>query len=449
MKLKRIRFTKKTFVILGVVVLAVACGVYFYSMRAKAENIHTNVSVTNLKKTDLQDTTSVSGIVHSDDSYNVYTTLTMPVKSISADVGDAVKKGDVLALLDTADLEKDIEQQQYVVEDTRKSAALALEKAKADYDNARYLSGSGLNSDVVTAQAAVKTAQDTYNYNQLLYDNGQLSKSKLDQSQRDLEQASKTLKAAKNQVEQNLKTMKNAYDGAVAKAADKSADAALAKLKKNLTDATITAPADGVVTAKNVSVGAVPTGVMFVVENTAKLIVDAQIKEIDAAVVKPGNPVTIRTDATGDKKIKGIVKSIEPAAGTDAAGTVAGAAGALTTATGTGSITYSSKISINESNPSLRIGMKARMDIVLKEKKGVFVVPYDALVEQNGGKSILAAEKTAAGYKGKKIPVKTGLETDVSVEISGAGLKEGLSVLNSPEGISDGDTVQLSGGSGK
>lgn len=434
MKKKRIRFTKKTLVILGVVVLAAACGVYFYSMRAKAENVHTNVSATKLKRTDLQDTTAVSGVVRSDDSYSVYTTLALPVKTANVYVGDKVKKGDVLAKLDTADLEKDIEQQQYAADDARKSAALALEKAKADYENALYLSQNGLNSDVVTARSALKTAQDAYNYNKLLYESGQLSKSKLDQSQRDCETAEKSLKSAENMAGQTLKTAKNAYDAAAAKAADKSADAALEKLRDNLADATVVAPADGVVTAKNVSVGAPPSGVMFVIEDPAKLVIDAEVKEIDAASVKPGNAVTIRTDATGDAKIGGTVKSVAPAA---------------TKATeGTGNVTYTTKISIDGGNPALRIGMKARLNIVLREKKGVFVVPYDALIEKSGGKFVMAAEKTAAGYKAKEIAVTAGLETDVSVQVSGPGLKEGTLVLDNPDGIAAGDTVQLSGGTG-
>lgn len=435
MKLKPIKFTKKTFLILGAVVLVLAFGAYAFSMRARAENVHTNVSATALKKTDLQDTVAVSGTVHSDDSYNVYTTLTLPVKTVSVYVGDKVKKGDVLAVLDTENLEKDVEQQKYVAEGARKSAELALEQARTAYENAQYLYSHGLNNGIVTAETALKTAADAYNYNKLLYESGQISKSALDQSQSDYDKAQKSLTIAKNQAQQDLKSAKNAYDSAVAKAADKSAQAGLEKLQKNLADATIVAPADGVVTAKNVSVGSMPSGVMFVVENTGKLVVDAEVKEIDAASVKPGDPVTIRTDATGDTKIKGTVASIAPAA--------------TASTEGTGNVTYTAKISVEESNPSVRIGMKARLDIVVQEKKGVFVVPYDALIEKNGGNVVLAAEKSGALYKAKEIPVTTGLETDVAVEISGSGLSEGLPVIGSPDGISAGDTVQLASGAKK
>ena len=41
-------------------------------------------------------------------------------------------------------------------------------------------------------------------------------------------------------------------------------------------------------------------------------------------------------------------------------------------------------------------------------------------------------------------PGTMGLETDVSAEVSGAGLKNGTKVITETDGISPGQTVQLS-----
>jgi HlyD family secretion protein len=292
-----------------------------------------------------------------------------------------------------------------------------------------YLYNNDLISSVVSAKAALQTAEDDYNYKKLLFENGQISQSELDQAQSNYEQAQKNLEAAQLQAEQDLQNAKDTYDSAVIKAEDKSADVALEKLKKNLEDSVITAPADGTITVKNAQEGSVPTGIMFVIANTDDLIVDTQIKEIDAASVEPGDKVTIQTDATGDAEIKGTVKSIAPAA--------------TASTEGTGNVTYAAKVSIDEKNPSLRIGMRARMDIVVQEKNDVFVVPYDALLEKDEGSVIMVAEKDGAFYKAKEIPVTTGLETDVAIEISGSELKEGMLVIGNPDGINPGDTVQL------
>jgi HlyD family secretion protein len=416
-------------VILAVGALILAVGVYSCSIKNKSKSIHTNITTTTLTKTTLQDVIAVSGTVHSNETYNVYTTLAYPVKTIQVDVGDKVKKGDVLAVLDTATLEQDIEQQEYAVADSHKSAALSLAQAKRNYENMLYLYNNDLISSVVSAKAALQTAEDDYNYKKLLFENGQISQSELDQAQSNYEQAQKNLEAAQLQAEQDLQNAKDTYDSAVIKAEDKSADVALEKLKKNLEDSVITAPADGTITVKNAQEGSVPTGIMFVIANTDDLIVDTQIKEIDAASVEPGDKVTIQTDATGDAEIKGTVKSIAPAA--------------TASTEGTGNVTYAAKVSIDEKNPSLRIGMRARMDIVVQEKNDVFVVPYDALLEKDEGSVIMVAEKDGAFYKAKEIPVTTGLETDVAIEISGSELKEGMLVIGNPDGINPGDTVQL------
>lgn len=426
---KKIKFAKKAVVILAVGALILAVGVYSCSIKNKSKGIHTNITTTTLTKTTLQDVIAVSGTVHSNETYNVYTTLAYPVKTIQVDVGDKVKKGDVLAVLDTATLEQDIEQQEYAVPDSHKSAALSLAQAKRNYENMLYLYNNDLISSVVSAKAALQTAEDDYNYKKLLFENGQISQSELDQAQSNYEQAQKNLEAAQLQAEQDLQNAKDTYDSAVIKAEDKSADVALEKLKKNLEDSVITAPADGTITVKNAQEGSVPTGIMFVIANTDDLIVDTQIKEIDAASVEPGDKVTIQTDATGDAEIKGTVKSIAPAA--------------TASTEGTGNVTYAAKVSIDEKNPSLRIGMRARMDIVVQEKNDVFVVPYDALLEKDEGSVIMVAEKDGAFYKAKEIPVTTGLETDVAIEISGSELKEGMLVIGNPDGINPGDTVQL------
>lgn len=435
MKLKKFKSAKKVIAVLAVAALILAFGAYSCSLRAKSKNVHTNISTSKLAKTSLKDTVAVSGTIQSDDTHNVYTTLTYPIKTVNASVGDKVKKGEVLAVLDTAALEKDIEQQKYSAADSSQSAAVALAQAKSAYENALNLYNNGLSSDVVAAQAALKTAANAYNYKKLLYENGQSSKSDLDQAQSDYEKAQKSLTAAQNQAEQNLESAKEAYDSAAVKVKDKSADVGLEKLQADLKNSVITSPADGTVTAKSASVGAVPSGVMFVIADTGKLVIDAQIKEIDAASVKPGNPVTFQTDATGDANLKGTVTSIAPAA--------------TSSTEGTGNVTYATKISIDDDDPSLRIGMKARTNITVQEKKNIFVVPYDALLQKGSGNVIMVAEKNGALYQAKEIPVATGLETDVSVEISGSGLKDGMLVISNPDGISSGDTVQLAGGAKK
>lgn len=441
--MKKRKFGKKGIIItlsavVVVVLIVVACSVSF-----RAGNTKMNVSLTALQKTTLKNTISVTGTIHSSDPCNVYTTLASPVEKISVSVGDTVKKGDILAVLDTTSLEEDIKQQEYTTKTTDKSANLGMEKAKSDYENALYQYNNDMGTELTSAKASLESAKSALDMEKQAYDTVKAAvtggkaaqkdldaeKAKLDQAQSSYDSAQRAVTAARNQSQQNLQTTKNAYDDAVSKSADKSVDVALEKLRKQLQQSVITAPRDGTITVCNAAVGEVPKESLFKIENPSDLIVDAEIKEVDTAQVKAGDPVTITTDATGKEETAGEVLSVAPAA--------------TEKSEGTSNVTFAVKVRVTGQNPKLKIGMKAKMNIVLEQKQNVFVVPYDSLVEKSAGSYVIyAAEQEGALYKTKEIPVTTGMETDVSVEVSGSGLKEGMKLVTSPDGISAGELIQ-------
>lgn len=430
--------------------------VYSSVARSRAASVHTDISATTLKKTTMQSSVSVSGKIESGDSHNVYTTLTYPVKIVNVKAGDTVKKGDVLAVLDTTGLESDVKQAQSSTEAAEKAAELALQQAKSDYENAASLYRQNRNGDILAAKSALdgaridlKSAADAYSQSQFLYDNGQLSKTDLDQAaakkqsaQLAYDKAESTLSLTRNKVEQDLKTLENAYESAQVKYADKSQRMALEKQEQALKDAVIVSPADGTVTTCAAAEGVVPAGVLFTVEDPGNLLVSAQVREYDVGSVKPGQRVTVATDATGSKKTEGIVQSVASASTAAAAGTVSGSGTAAS-----GSPTFTVKVRVQEKNPALKIGMNARLNIILQEKANVYTVPYDALVEDTDGKhSVFAAEQDGSVWKAKKISVETGMENDVAVEISASALQDGMRIVSNPDSLTDGSTLVLAQG---
>ncbi len=446
MKTGKFHITKKK-VILIVVLAAVVALIGVSLSRAKEaakEKLTPQVQVSALKKTSLQDSISLSGTVQSDNSSNVYTTLTLPVKEVKVKVGDTVKAGQTLAVLDSDSLSQDVQSAQYSTKYAQESARLSLDKAKSDYENALELYNSNQNSDIVNAKAAATSAQldlsnqqKSYDYNKYLYDSGELSKMALNQEQSKLtaaqnaySKAVSTQKSAENAAQQNLKTLKNNYDLAQAKYNDKSQEISLEKQQQNLKDSVITAPVDGTVTVVNATVGAPASGVLFTLEDTNRLIVNTEIKEYDVDQVTVGKKVIIKTDATGSTELSGEVTRVSPSA---------------TTATqGTNNVTFAAEVKVDSSNPSLKIGMKARMNIVLSEKSDIYAVPYDAVLHKDDGSAyVLAAVKSGDAYKAKAIPVQTGLENDISIEISGDGISDGVQIVSNPENISDGSLLKL------
>lgn len=429
--------TKKKFswkkIVALVLILAVTAGIFYSCSRfAGKQRAAATTAVTVLKKGSLRDSVSVSGAIKSNTSQNVYTALSYPVKEVRVKVGDTVKAGQVLAVLDTASLENDIESAKNTAENTKQSAALALKKAKSDYENALYLYNNNLNMDLVNANAALTSAQQALDAAKAKYAQDR-NQAALDTAQTAYDKANTTLTYTKNKVSQDLKTLKNNYDSAVIKANDRSQQDNLDKLQQNLNKATITAPVDGTVTASNAVAGAAAavSGPMFTIQDTGALMVSAEIKEYDVDQVTVGKKVILKTDATGDDEIPAEISSVAPAAtqGTE----------------GTSSVTYTADIRITKQDPRLKIGMKARLSIVLAEKADVYSVPYDAVLHKGDGSAyVLVAEKDDKGVtRAKELPVTAGLETDISIEISGSGLKDGLQVISTPENITAGAALKL------
>lgn len=338
------------------------------------------LAYTSLTKTDLIDKVSVSGTIESKTSENIFTTLPYPVQTIDVELGDVVEAGDVLARLDTSTLSKDVEQARYNANATTTTTKTQYENAKTTYESSKnlYESGAISKSEFQAAENSFKIAQSNYN--------------------------------------------------------NRSASSALSKLEKQLQDAVIKAPINGTVTMVNAVEGSPASGVLFVVEDVDQLVIRTAIKEFDVGNVKPGQPVSIKTDGTGDISFQGIVDSISPAAKKSAAGQTVSSS----------DVEFETVVSLVDKNPALKIGMNARLSITISEKKNVYSVPFEAVIQnEDGSNSVMIAVSQGDGYVAEAVPVETGMETDFIVEVSGAGLTEGLLVLSNPGELKPGDPLKL------
>ena len=129
----------KKLVIAAVVVVA-AVGVISWRMRAVpavADAEYQYVRTTTLTKGSLNDSVTVSGTVVSGDEADVTVSdsvKTYKVATVEAEVGDTVQEGDVIATLDTTDLQKEIEDAQQSYNDTLQSAQTSYDRAVDDYN---------------------------------------------------------------------------------------------------------------------------------------------------------------------------------------------------------------------------------------------------------------------------------------------------------------------------
>ena len=272
-------------------------------------------------------------------------------------------------------------------------------------------------------------------------DSAELSKDIAKQSKESAEQQEA---AAKNAIEQQIDSLQDSLVGSqIAAQSSQAQEIAIQKMQNTLEDATVTAPVSGVVTAVYAKVGEPGNGLLFVIEDTRSLKIKTHIKEYDIANVKVGMPVTIKSDATGEKEISGTVTYIAPAAVKNDAGT---GATAPTSSSGSSAVEFEAEVQVNEKDSGLRIGMNTRLTVLLEEKENVFGVPYDSVVEKADGTQVVyAVEKQSDGkndgYIVQEVPVTTGLETDFYVEVSGQSIENGMSIVSDPQSVVPGMEV--------
>lgn len=375
------RFKNKKVIIIAIVVLAVIAFIAIPALTgSKNASALNDVAYTTLAKSMLTESVSVTGTIESGNSKNVYTTLNYPTKEVYVEVGDIVKAGDVLATLDTANLALDLQQAKYNAESSSGSAKIAMDNFKTIYES-----------------------------NKLSYEMGEISQSELTKSLNDYKNA---------QLNYN----------------NDSASITVQKLQDQLNDSIIKAPINGSVTLVNVIVGNMASGILFEVEDIGSLKVTTGIKEFDVSKVKVGQKVDIKTDSTGDKVIKGTVTMISPAASKGTNGQTVSSS----------DVQFDAEVSIDDKDPNLKIGMNARLSITIAEKKDIYSVPFDAITQNVAGDNVIyTAEKQGSSYLVKELLVKTGLETDFYIEISGENVVDGLLVISNPGTLKPGDKIKL------
>ncbi len=338
----------------------------------------------------------------------------------------------------------------------------ALERAKQNLDDFEeeegyetangFISIKSLRQTYERAELAYNNAQKTLNTARIDAQNAATDKMKnyvkaVEDAQLAYDSAVQSLKAAQTAASQSLDSARDAVASEKIAANTEALQAEIKTLNDNLKKCTIAAPAAGTVTAVYAEENATATGLMFTIENTEGLQVKVKVKEYDLPSVKEGMKAVITADATGDVEYEGIVQKIAPAA-TGSGSAAAGAAGAAAAATNNSNVEFEADVLIQTPNTPLRIGMSAKAKIITQEKAGALAVPYDALTTNQKGETIVYTPKKQPDntYQAVAIPVKTGLETDLSIEVSGEGLSAGTPVITDAKAMSPGMLIAVTNG---
>lgn len=277
------------------------------------------------------------------------------------------------------------------IEAKYKEAQAAYEAAQTAYETAKS-NQSALETQLDAAEASVDAAQNTYDNTVTERDNTIRSNTNTVRAQEE------SLASTKLSNETNLDAKKDE----------------LKKYEEQLEKGNVTAKIDGVVTAVNVSEGDIYTGGdMVVVENDESFIVEATVDEYDIGSLYTGMAVIIKTNATGEEELSGTITYISPKP---------------ETTTTSSDVNYKIEVSVDTQNDMLRLGMTAKLSIVLETKEDVLAVPYDAVTETTDAQGTITVI-TNDTQETKEINVTLGLETDYYIEISSDEVTEGMLVV--------------------
>lgn len=235
------------------------------------------------------------------------------VKEIRFKDNQLVKAGDTLVILDDRDFKIKVQQAE---------AALAATKTLVNVSEYAVLESK---SNIATAKANVEAAKvkvwkatEDFNRYKNLYDDHAITKAQFDAAKADKESAEAALLVAQTQmpvINKKVSTNQQQVDAATSNLAPKESDIEYAKLQLSYT--VITAPADGIVSKRNVQLGQlVQAGQSLVsVVNDKGLYITANFKETQMEHLKPGEKVDVTVDAYPDKPVQGSVESFSGATG--------------------------------------------------------------------------------------------------------------------------------------
>ena len=302
---------------------------------------------------------------------------------------------------------------------------------------------SGLDAADVTTklQAAdrnLRESQDSYEATLAQADNklvtDQRNVAKTFEEKKD---AATALAVAERNAQFQMEDNQAAIDNAVrnARAAQASNNAGDNQLKLDIASAQIRAPFDGVVTNVAAKQGSAANGALMTIADDARMIVHANVKEIDVAKIAVGQRVEFTTPGTGDKKFQGKVSFVStvaasqetpaaPASGGSAGGSASG--GSSGASGSNNKVNFPIEIEVLGNKGTLRLGSTAKARIITREASDKMVIPQSAVYEDQGKKKVLtiAADDTIV-----ERTVKLGSKTDFDVEILSGEAKKGDKIL--------------------
>jgi HlyD family secretion protein len=344
--------------------------VYFWKTAQKEEAARPGRATTAVvAPRDISFAITAAGEITPAEQVSVRPEISGRINLLSVDIGDRIKKGDILFTLDDQDLQTEKAQRQIEIEGSKlqvNAARLALERAELSFKRTQELAEVELVSQEV-------------------FDNTRL--------ERDV--ARNALEIAQNNLERTGKMLQIVED--------------------KLVRTKIVAPFDCTILTRPVSIGQAVSGASGVAGGTevltiadlGELIINAHINQADVTRMSVNQPVQIEVEAVAGLKLKGRLDRIAPQA------TIRN-----------GIKGFATRIIVkNNSESGVRPGMTANLTIPLQGASDVLAVPLAAVFTDQGERFAYVQQ----GGKFERVPIRIGV-TDYDFAEVTSGLQGGETV---------------------
>ena len=322
------------------------------------------------------------------------------IQILPVNVGDVVKKGQVICELDKNDLLPRLREAQAALG----VAEAAVKSAQADHERLKV---EAEGPDIPFLKRDVERARR-------MFQDGILAQSARDEAEKNYELALNRQKSAIV----NLGVARAAISKSEAQL--EQARAVVARAEEDLRNATIVSPIDGVVLSRDREAGDAVSSILtmgsgatliMTLGDLSEVYVKGKVDESDIGKVYMGQPARITVESFKDQKFWGKVTKISPM-GVEKDNVT----------------TFEVRVSISNESRKLGAMMTANAEIILEEKKGVLAVPEGAIV-YNKDRSTAVEIPDPTNEKGKRrIAVTTGISNGSKTEIV-KGLVEGQQVI--------------------
>lgn len=226
-----------------------------------------------------------SGVLVPNHTVNIFAKMAGQATTVTADVGDKVKAGQLLVQIDTKEL----------------NAQLTVAEAAAAGVGDQ---GVQVKSGVETARLNLEMAQRTYERTKTLLDTKVVTQSQLDDAQTKLD-------LAKTAYDNSSRQYQTITGSGLAQA-----EAQVNYIKVQISNSTITSPISGIVTNRNINPGEITSTStpLLSIADVATLKLQGNVSQEDVVRISVGGHVSVVVDALSANSYSGRVEQVGPIA---------------------------------------------------------------------------------------------------------------------------------------